>query len=182
MNEFAAACLAPFLYGFTAIAGLAQQDDHYRENLDGGCYQLHKLYDDESQLPILLDLKTAPPDIQQFADKISRAAKDGMATMDRMRQADPTMDWEKNPLPKIEQEVRASIQGEKQHQLLFGSKGPDFVRALLVSQSEAAKYAANLDKVLADEDTNPDEQRDFRRMSAQWHALYDEVFRLLRNY
>ena len=182
MNTIAALLLALLCYGLTIGASRAEDNETHRETLNGGYYLLHQLYDDESQVPILLDLKTAPPEIQQFADKISRAAKDGMATMDRMHEADPKMDWDKNPLPKIEQDVRDSIKGEKQHQLLFGTKGPDFVRAFLLSQSEATKYAANIDKVLADQDKMPEHQRDFRHMSAQWHALNDEVFRLLRNY
>ncbi len=160
----------------------AQEAAGYRENLNGGYFLLHNLYDNEAQLPILLDLKTAPPEIQQFAVKISKTAKEGLADLERMRDADPKMNWDKNPLPRIEQQVRDSIEGEKQHQLLFGTKGPDFVRAFLVSQSEATKYAANIDKVLAGQDENPAHQRDLSHMSAEWHALYDEVFRLLRNY
>ena len=143
-------------WALTASTSRAQDNAAYQDNLNGGYYLLHKLYADESQVPILLDLKTAPKEIQDFADK--------------------------NPLPKIEQEVRASITDEKQHQLLFGTKGPDFVRAFLVSQAEATKYAANIDKVLAGQDKNPEHERDLRRMSAQWSALGDEVFRLMRNY
>lgn len=177
--------------GTSVLAGLltigaaqsrAEDTTNYRDDLNGGYYLLHTLYDDESQLPLLLDLKTAPPELQQFADKISRTAKDGMATLDRMRKVDPKMNWEKDPLPTIEQDVRESITGEKQHQLLFGTKGPEFARALLVSQAEATKYAANIDKVLAGREKNPDHVRDLKRMAAQWSALFDESFRLLRNY
>ena len=75
-----------------------------------------------------------------------------------------------------------SITEEKEHQLLFGTKGPDFVRAFLLSQAEASKYAANIAKILAQEDKNPWHRREFSRMSDQWHALNEKDFHLLRNY
>ena len=181
-HTFFRICALVFILPFAGAASQADDNAGERDNLNGGYYLLHKLYSDESQLPILLDLKTAPPDLQQFADKISRTAKNGMATLDRMRDSDPKMSWDKNPLPQIEQDVRASITDEKQHQLLFGTKGPDFARALLVSQTEASKYAANINKVLAAQDPNPEHRRDLERMSKQWHSLYDEAFGLLRNY
>jgi hypothetical protein len=153
-----------------------------QDYLNGGYYLLHNLCDDEAQLPILLDLKTAPPELAQFADKISRTAKESMALLEHMRASDSQMEWDRNPLPAFEQDVRASIKDEKQHQLLFGSKDKEFARALLVSQAEASKYAANIAKVLAQRDKDPDHVRDFQRLSAKWHAIYDEAFRLLRDY
>ena len=176
-----------FLNSFTLAlvlftnASLARGDASPKEeNLQGGYFLLHDLLSNEADLPLLLDLKTAPKEIQDFAITISKTAKSELDEMDRMRANDPEMTWDKNPLPKIERDIRASITDEKQHQLLFGTKGPDFVRALLVSQAEASKYAANISKVLAEQD--PAHAREFGRMSARWHALYEEDFRLLRNY
>jgi hypothetical protein len=151
-------------------------------NLNGGYYLLHKLYEDESQLPLLLDLKTASPELHQFADKISRTAKEGMSILDRMRYADPHMKWDKNPLPKVEQDVRESVQDEKEHQLLFGTEKSEFARAFLVSQAEATNYAANIDKVLAEQDNYPGHERLLKQMSAEWRSLYGESLRLLRQY
>jgi hypothetical protein len=79
----------------------------------------------------------------------------------------------------LEQDVRDSIKGEKQHQLLFATTGPDFVRALLISQSEATKYGANIAKVLSGEEPDPDRAATFRRLSAKWAQLYEEDFRML---
>ena len=167
-----------------AVTPLLQAGDQpsYRENLNGGFFLLHDLLDNEADVPLLLDLKTAPQEIQDFAKKISLTAKDGEAAMDKMRDADPRINWDKNPLPKIEQDVRASITEEKQHQLLFGTQGPDFVRAFLLSQAEASKYAANIAKVLAQQDKNAWHSREFSRISARWHALNEQDFQLLRNY
>ncbi|HEX4141371.1 MAG TPA: hypothetical protein VHY09_13565 [Candidatus Methylacidiphilales bacterium] len=167
---------------FSQAALQAEDAPSYRDNLNAGFFLLHDLLDNEASLPILLDLKSSPQEIQNFADKISRTAKEGEAAMDKMREADPKISWDKNPLPKIEQDIRASITDEKEHQLLFGTKGPEFVRALLVSQAEASKYAANIAKVLARQDKNPWHRREFSGISARWHALYEEDFRLLRNY
>jgi hypothetical protein len=167
-----------------SCAGNARADDGAvsRVNVNGGCFLLHDLLGNEAGLPILLDLKTAAPEIQAYAIKISRAAKSGLRTLDEMQDHDPAMNWDRNPLPKIEVDVRASITAEKQHQLLFGAKGPDFARALLISQLEASKYAANIAKVLSEKDSNPDHRQDFKRISEEWHALNDEAFRLLSHY
>jgi hypothetical protein len=151
-------------------------------NLDAGYFLLHSLLDNEASLPLLLDIKHAPKDIQDYAVRISKTAKDGLAVMQKMRDANPSVNWDKNPLPKMEQDVRASITAEKEHQLLFGTSNGDFVRALLVSQAEASKYAANIAKVLASQEMDPDHRRDFSRISAQWQALYETDFQLLRKY
>ena len=178
------ACALATVASVISFPGSARADDgaFSRINVNGGCYLLHDLLDNEASLPILLDLKTAPPEIQAYAIKLSRAAKSGLRTLDEMRDHDPAMNWDHNPLPKIEVDVRASITAEKEHQLLFGTKGSDFARALLVSQSEASKYAANIAKVLSEKDPNPDHRLDFKRISEEWHDLYDEDFRLLSHY
>jgi hypothetical protein len=169
--------------GFFSLMAVRGDDaSTYRDNLNGGFYLLHSLLDNEAGVPILLDLKSSPREIQDFATEISRTAKEGEAVMEKMRDADPKIRWDMNPLPKIEQDVRASITGEKEHQLLFGTKGPDFVRAFLLSQAEASKYAANIAKVMAEQDKNPWHSREFSRISARWHALNEQDFRLLRNY
>ncbi len=167
---------------FTAACVPLRADASSRQNLNGGYFLLHDLLSDEENVPFLLDLKTSPKDLQDFAATISKTSKEGLAAMDRMHEANPSLNFDKNPLPKIEQDIRASIKDEKQHQLLFGTKGPDFARAFLVSQAEASKYAANIAKVLAQQDPDPVHQRDLTRMSARWHELYEQDFRLMRNH
>jgi hypothetical protein len=146
---------------------------------NGGYYLLHKLSDDESHLPLLLLIKSCPKEVHEFADKISSNAKENMAVLDRIRSHDPSMSYDENPLPQFEQDIRASIKEEKQHQLLFATSGPAFVRALLISQSEATKYGANITKVLAEDEPDPDRAATFRRLSAKWERLYDEDFQML---
>ncbi len=182
MKTFSLLACAAGLCALTLSPIQADSSPSPRENSNAGFYLLHDLLGDEANVPLLLDLKTAPQEIQDLAKKISLTAKDGAAALDKMRDADPKIDWDKNPLPKMEQDVRASIKDEKQHQLLFGTKGPDFVRAFLVSQAEASKYAANIAKVMSQQDKNSWHQREFTRISDRWHALYEEDFRLMRNY
>jgi hypothetical protein len=151
-------------------------------HLNGGFYLLHKLSDDESQLPLLLIIKHAPPQIKTYADQISKTGKETMAAIERLQKSDSSLQFDKNPLPKIEQQVRDSIQADKQHQLLFGTSGSDFVRALLITQIEASNYATNIAKVLADQEKDPDTVKVLRHISAQWLDRREEAFRLLSDY
>jgi hypothetical protein len=175
---------ASFAFLFCSFAPDCRgSDDSDRQNLNAGYFLLHHLLDDEASLPILLDLKHAPREIQDFAKEISLTAKGDMAILEKIRDANSIVSWDKNPLPKFEQDVRTSIADEKQHQLLFGTSNGDFVRALLVSQAEASNYASNIAKVLAQHlKEDPDQQRDLSRISERWHALNVKTFQLLKNY
>jgi hypothetical protein len=138
----------------TPTAG-SEISDH-RDYLNGGYYLLHHLCEDEAKLPLLLDVKDVPPEIESYADHISKMAKETIADLERMQESDTRLKFDKNPLPRIERDVRESIQADKQHQLLFGTTGAQFVRALLVSQAEASAYALNLAKVLSQQENDPD--------------------------
>jgi len=157
------------------------ETSEHRDYLNGGYYLLHHLCEDEGKLPLLLDVKDAPPEIESYADHISKTAKESIAALERIQDSDPHLKFDKTPLPRIERDVRKSIQADKQHQLLFGTTGAEFVRALLVSQIEASSYALNLAKVLSQEEKNPDRVKSLRHISAQWRAIHEETIRLLRN-
>ncbi len=150
--------------------------------LNGGYYLLHKLSDDESQLPLLLVVKHAPPGIPDFARHISRTGKETIAALEQFQDQDNAIQFDKNPLPAIEQDVRDSIKDDKQHQLLFGTSNSEFVRALIVSQIEATTYATHLCKVLADQETDSGRTEKLRHLSAKWLALRNEAYRILRDY
>jgi hypothetical protein len=152
------------------------------EKLNGGYYLLYHVSSDEAQLPILLVIKHAPPEIKTFADEISKTAKETTAALEHLQAADSSLQFDRNPLPQIEQDTRESIKAGKQHQLLFGTTGSEFVRALLVSQIEASTYALNLAKVLAGQETDPDRVKTLHHISAKWTDMRDGAFRLLRDY
>jgi len=150
--------------------------------LNGGYFLLHKLLADESKLHLLLDLKHAPKEIQDYAQEISQTAKDDLSLLDKIRESNTSVNWDKNPLPRFEQDVRDSIADEKQRQLLVGTKNDDFVRALLVSQAEASNYASTMAKVMAQRSPTADRRQELADMSARWQALNRKDFQLLRNY
>ena len=157
------------------------ETSEHLEYLNGGYYLLHHLCEEEAELPLLLDIKTAPPEIEKYADHISRTAKESIAALDRMQESDAGLKFDKNPLPPIERDVRKSIQADKQHQLLFGTTGAQFVRVLLVSQVEASGYALNLAKVLSQQEKDPARVKTLRHVSVEWRAIHQETVRLLGN-
>jgi hypothetical protein len=178
-----------FAASITALGGAlmmtpARADDasDLQGKLNGGYYLLHSVSEDEAQLPLLLDLKHAPAEVIAYADRISKGAKETAAAVEHFQDRDSAIQFDKNPLPQIEQDVRKSIKADKQHQLLFGTTNSEFVRALMVSQIEASTYALNICKVLADEETNPARSKKLRQLSAKWLDLRDEAFRILRDY
>ena len=186
MRKFVSRLLFPAMLGLMTVSSSSRADEastaQKQENLNGGYFLLHKLCDDEAQLPLLLTVKDTPKEIVVFADRISRTAKESLADLDRIQQHDKNLDFDRNPLPRIERDVRDSIKDEKQHQLLFGATGPEFARALLVSQIEASSYAENLTKVLAGQEKDAGRSKMLTRLSEKWRQIHEEAFALLRNY
>jgi hypothetical protein len=167
---------------FLANPGRAGDADHQQNYLNGGYYLLHKLGSDEDQVPLLMDLKHAPKEIAVYADRMSQTGKETMAQIERIQQKHPATAFDKNPLPAIEQDTRDSIKADKQHQLLFGTKDTEFVRAFLISQIEASTYGMSLAKVLAAGEQNPATVHALQHLAAQWLQRRDEAFQILRNY
>ena len=144
-----------------------------------GFYLLTDVCRQETQVHLITWIKTTPPELIAFTQRISKTADESMATIDRLKKGDPTLVLDKNPLPAFEQRVRGSIRSDKQHQLLFGTKGPDFDKALLVTQIEASNYITNIAKDLAASDPDSDRAKTLSRLSAKWRSLREEAFRLL---
>lgn len=152
-----------------------------QDKLNGGYYLLHHLCDDESQLPLLIAVKHTPPEVAGYVDRISKTAKESSASLEQMQKGDSSLRFDKNPLPEVERDVRASIRDAKQHQLLFGTTDSDFVHALLVSQIEASNYALNLAKVLSEQESDPARVKKLQRISVKWQTLYEEAYRRLKS-
>ena len=131
---------------------------------------------------MILMVKDAPQEIGPFTKEVAATANETLAKLDQMQSHDPALSWEKNPLPPTERDVRDSIKSDKQHQLLFEAKGPEFVRVLLVSQIEASTYGANLAKVLADKEHNAVRAQTLRGLSAKWLRIREKSYDLLRHY
>jgi hypothetical protein len=144
-----------------------------------GFYLLSDVCQQETQVKLITLIKTTPPGVVDFVKRVSQTADESVATINRLQKGDPSLKTTDNPLPAFEQRVRNSIRDDKQHQLLFGTKGPDFARALLVTQIEATNYITNIAKDLAASDPDPDCARTLNRLSAKWLSLRVEAFRLL---
>ena len=177
-----ASSLITVLLLFTVTSSQAAPPSETQSKLNDGYFLLYQLADNEDQLPLLFTVKHAPPELVDYAKQISRMAKETMADIERMQDKDHAIKFDHNPLPAMEQDTRASIKGDKQHQLLFGTTDAEFVRALLVSQIEASTYATNLAKVLADQETNPDRVKTLQHISAKWMKLRNQAYGILRNY
>jgi hypothetical protein len=134
----------------------------------------------ESKLSLLTLVKTTPPEISDYAHRISATAKEDMAILERMGAGDRSLQLEKVSLPSFEIEVRRSMADDRQQQLLWGSSGPAFAQALTMTQSETTNYGLHVAKVLAE--TEPDAARALalHHMYEKWLSLHLEAYRLSR--
>ena len=150
-----------------------------QRDLQVGFFLLHDVCHEESPLHFITLVKTTPKTVADFVGRVSREAGASVQKIEAMEASDRSLVLEKNPLPDLEVSVRSSIQADKQHQLLFGTSGTAFARALIVSQIEAANYIAHLSQVLAEEDPSPGRSQSLRDLSVKWLSLRDEAYRLL---
>lgn len=162
-----------------ATATAAPARDSTATTLTVGYSLLHKLYKEEELLQYLLIVKDTPPAIGDYAKRVSRCAEAGLRTLEHFRAQDKDFNFENDHLPTFETQVRASIREVKQHDLLFGFSGPDYVKLLLLSQVEACTYAQHVTKVLAEDEPDADRARELRKQSDQWKALRAEAFHAL---
>lgn len=159
---------------------LAADDAHHAvQDRNGGYYLLHHLLGQEADVDKIMLAKNAPPEIGALTKSISALADDDIDKLDALQARDKTLRFDENPLPAFEQDVRDSIADDKQHQLLFGTTGPAFTRALIVSQIEASMYAKHLAKVLADREKNARAQKVLEKISDQWARMTDKANALL---
>jgi hypothetical protein len=163
------------------VGNLGAADDAHNEVKDrnGGYYLLHNLLGQEADVDKIMLAKDAPPEIGALTKSISALAHDDLDKLDALQAKDKTISFDGNPLPAFENDVRASIADDKQHLLLFGTKGPAFVRALVVSQIEASTYAKHLAKVLADREKNARARMALEKISDQWARMADKAYALL---
>jgi hypothetical protein len=170
------------LWSLVSIATPARGSDasEHQDYMNGGYYLLHQICSDEASLPMIFIVKDAPPEIEDYAKHVSQTAKETLTELERMQKANPRINFDKNPLPPFERDVRDSIKDGKQNQLLFGTSGPQFVQALLIAQIEASNYALNLAKVLSEGEKDPDRAKVLKRISAKWQTIREESSRLMQ--
>jgi hypothetical protein len=149
-------------------------------NLRDGFFLLQDVCQRESKVHWISWIKTTPPGIVDYAKEISSAADDTLATMTRLEKGDSSLVPGANPLPPIEQEVRAGIREDKQHALLFGTSGSDYVRALLIDQIEASTYIMHLAQAMGHEAPDADQAKALLGISNRWTKIRQEGAHFLR--
>jgi len=151
-----------------------------QSSLNDGYSLFYDFCNQESQLSLLLWVKTAPPDIADYAKRISSTAKDDMAILKKFGMSDSTLRLDKISLPAFELEVRKSMTKDRQQQLIWGSSGAAFVQAVSMTQGETTNYGLHVAKILAETESNPDRARAMRQIYDKWSALHAEAYKLNR--
>jgi hypothetical protein len=151
-----------------------------QSSLNDGYSLFYDFCKQESQLSLLLWVKTTPPDISNYAKQISSTAKDDMAILKQMGVGDSLLQLDKVSLPSFEIDVRQSMADDRKQQLLWGSSGPAFAQALTMTQSETTNYGLHVAKVLAETEPDPDRARAMHHIYEKWLALHTEAYRLSR--
>ena len=148
--------------------------------LNDGYSLFYDFCSQESQLSLLLWVKSTPPAIADYAKRISSTAKDDMALLTKMGAADSDLRLNKTPLPGFEINVRKSMSDDRKQQLIFGTTGAAFAQAMTITQSETTNYGLHVAKVLAETEPDPARAHALHQMYETWLALHNEAYRLSR--
>jgi hypothetical protein len=178
LRIFSLLLAAAILSCFSPATPLRADDDSKKEMKDG-FFLIHNVCHEESQVHLITLMKTTPPYLVSYVTRISKLADDSLEALDDMEDHDPSLKSDDSPLPAFERAVRDSISEEKQHDLLFGTTGPAFSRALILTQLDASNYIANMAKVLAEEDENDSRARTLDKISRRWAAIRTEGVQFL---
>jgi hypothetical protein len=153
--------------------------DATRNDLNHGYGLLHKLCEQEKQVDLILLVKTTPPDVAALLHEVTKSAGSDLDLFDQMAARDHAIRFDDLGLPLIEMKTRDAIKADKQHMLLFGTKGNDFAKTVLITQVEAGTYGMNMCTVMADAETNGHRAAELRRMSGRWEKLRNKAYALL---
>lgn len=158
----------------------ATEADVSQSTLNDVYSQFYDFCKQESQLSLLVWVKTMPPSIADYAKQISSTAKDDMAILKTMGAGDASLRLDRVSLPGFEIDVRQSMADDRKQQLLWGSSGAAFAQAVTMTQCETTDYGLHLAKILSEREPNPDRARAVRHMYDRWLALHVEAYRLNR--
>jgi hypothetical protein len=158
----------------------AAESQSIQSSLNDGYSIFYDFCNQESQLSWLLWIKTTPPDIADYARRISSTAKDDMAILTKFGASDSALRLNKVSLPSFEIEVRKSMGDDRKQQLIWGSSGAAFAQAVSMTQSEVTNYGMHVAKVLAETEPDPDRAHAMRQIYGKWAALHAEAYKLTR--
>ena len=151
-----------------------------QSSLNDGYSIFYDFCSQESQLSLLMWVKTTPPNIADYAKRVSSTAKDDMAILKKLGVQDNALRLDKVSLPSFEVDVRKSMAADRQKQLVFETSGAAFAQALLMTQSETTNYGLHVAKVLSETEPQLDRARAMRGIYDRWLALHAEAYRLSR--
>jgi hypothetical protein len=147
-------------------------------SLNDGYSLFYDFCKQESQLSLLLWIKTTPPDISDYAKLIASTAREDMTILEKMGVADSSLELNKVSLPPFELDVRSSMAEDRKQQLIWGSSGTAFAKALVMTQSETTNYGLHVAKVLAEMEPDSHRALAMHRMYDKWLELHNEAYRL----
>ncbi len=168
--------LAALLVLASPLRAADEDKGHYLTN---GYSLLYKLCEQEKPLDMILIVKTTPKEDADFLHQVSATAKQDISLLDQLQDHDKSLSFDHPGLPQFEKDTRESIKADKQHMLLFGTSGSAFVRAILVTQTEAGTYGMNLAKVLADAEPDAHRAAIVRKIGDRWEKIRDRAYALL---
>ena len=143
------------------------------------CYSLlHQLLDDQKDVSLLRFIKREHPDVKELIKRIASASKAGAKLLERLAKEDPSINLKDTGLPPGEVATREAIASTKKKELL-GKKGDEFEQILLLTQTEALRYASHLAKVASQTEPEPARARALADLSLEMENLYREVFKLI---
>ncbi len=140
---------------------------------------LDDLLGDEKNLSKILIIKRNSDELGRLVEDISKTAGEGEKMLQSMAKNEPGLDLKALNLPPGEAATRKSI-AKTQEQLLLHSKDAEFEFQLLLTQSEALNYGANLALVAAENEPQADVTRDLLRLSSRLRELHEQVLTMLR--
>jgi hypothetical protein len=158
----------------------AEPANSTQDKLNDGYSLFYDFCSQESQLSLLLLVKTTPPNIADYAKRISSTAKDDMAILTRFTADNGALRLNQVSLPSFEVDVRKEMADDRKQQLLWGSSGAGFAQAVRMTQSEVTNYGLHVAKVLSEMEPNAERARAMHEIYLKWSALHAEAYRLDR--
>jgi hypothetical protein len=147
-------------------------------SLNDGYSLFYNFCEQESQVSLLLWIKTTPPNIADYEKRITATAKDDMAILKKFAANDSALRLDKVSLPPFEISVRKSMADDRKQRLIWGSSGAAFAQAVRMTQSEVTNYGLHVAKVLAETDPDPKRAQAMHAIFQKWLALHTEAYKL----
>jgi hypothetical protein len=180
MRLFLRRGLLAFVAAILTGGGLSRAAETSQASLNDGYSLFYDFCNQESQVSYLLYIKSTPPDISDYAKRISETAKDDMAILKKFGVSNSALRLDKVSLPSFELDVRKSMADDRKQQLIWNSTGKAFAQAMAMTQSEVTNYGSHVAKILSEEEPNAERARAMREIFAKWTALHREAYTLTR--